>query len=313
MNTNELIDYYANLLIMQYKSKPRAYATIQALAAGINMPQTTVETVSLSGVPASGTFVLSYGGVNTAAINWNDNSATVQIKLRAIDGLEDVTVLGSPAERFITVTFEGVTPPAQILEVVSTSMQTSAPAPVSIQIAEIDEILPIAVQNAYNLMGENTAVGAQLDAIAKYAGVSRTGPGFYEQVVLSDADFLSLIKLAIVKNTSSSSLGDIQELLNTFFPDEILIFDSQLMKISYFISSSLGSRELVEMFIMQKILPKPMGVKIAVILYVPDVNSFFGFRTYTAANPNVKPFNSYTDYDPDTEFLSYQDAIVLPP
>jgi hypothetical protein len=30
--TQELIDYYANLLILQYRGKPRAYATIQALA-----------------------------------------------------------------------------------------------------------------------------------------------------------------------------------------------------------------------------------------------------------------------------------------
>lgn len=38
------------------------------------------------------------------------------------------------------------------------------------------------VQNAYNLTGNNTAVGAQLDVLGKYAGVDR----FYSQLILSN-------------------------------------------------------------------------------------------------------------------------------
>lgn len=313
MNTNELIDYYANLLIMQYKGKPKAYETVRAIVAGFNMPQTTVETVTFSGVPASGTFVLSYDGVNTATINWNDSASAVQTKLRAIPGLEDILVTGAIADGTLTVIFDGVDVPAKILEVVSTSLQTSAPGPVFIRITETDEILPIAVQNGYNLVGENLAIGKQLDVLGKYAGVVRTGPGFSSQVTLSDQDFLSLIKMAIVKNNSSASLGDIQELLATFFPDQVLIFDTQLMKIFYYISSDLGSQDLIQAFITQKILPKPMGVRISVILYVPTINNFYGFRTYTYIDTNNKGFNSYHDWKTDSTWLSYQDAIPLPP
>lgn len=39
MTTQEIIDYYANLLILQYHEKPKAFATIQALVKGIIMDQ----------------------------------------------------------------------------------------------------------------------------------------------------------------------------------------------------------------------------------------------------------------------------------
>lgn len=42
MTTQEIINYYANLLILQYKEKPKAYATIQALVTGVIMDQLPV-------------------------------------------------------------------------------------------------------------------------------------------------------------------------------------------------------------------------------------------------------------------------------
>lgn len=39
MTTQEIIDYYANLLILQYHEKPKAFATIQALVKGVIMDQ----------------------------------------------------------------------------------------------------------------------------------------------------------------------------------------------------------------------------------------------------------------------------------
>ena len=67
MSTQDLINYYANLLILQYIGKPKAYATIQTLVNPVVMPQVSVETLSFSGIAASGTFVLAYNGNNTAA------------------------------------------------------------------------------------------------------------------------------------------------------------------------------------------------------------------------------------------------------
>lgn len=50
MTTNEIIDYYANLLILQYAKAPRAYATIQALVKPVIMDQLPVAVQNAFGV-----------------------------------------------------------------------------------------------------------------------------------------------------------------------------------------------------------------------------------------------------------------------
>jgi hypothetical protein len=210
MTTQEIIEYYANLLIIQYVGKPKAYATIETLVDPVVMDQ-----------------------------------------------------------------------------------------------------LPTQVLNGFNLLGDDTAVGIQLDILGKYAGVVRTGYTFSGPITLNDADFLSLIKMATVQNSAGSSLADIQNLLVTFFPGQILVFDYQNMQMSYLVSTDLGSQQLLQLFILQGLLPKPMGVQLSLIIYAPDVTNFFGFRTYPLNSANNKPFNSYADYQMDWPWLSYAYAIMI--
>lgn len=310
--TNELLTYYARLLIKKFRSKPKAIETVKAVAGGILMPQTTIEVISFSEVPASGSFVLAYGEDETAAIDWDDTESDIQTKIRAITGLEEILVDGSPAEGSFEVRFEGVTPPAKMLVLVSTTLENGGSDPISITITETDEILPLAVQNAFNLNGDNTAVGKQLDVIGKYVGVKRNGTGLDGRfIVLDDADFLKFIQLAIIQNSVGSSLADIQSLLNTFFPDQVLVFDTTLMSIYYYISTEVGSEDLIEMFITQGLLPRPMAVRIPFIIFAPNINAFFGFRTYEEPNDNATPFNTYDDYDTSTHWLSYHDVFTL--
>jgi Protein of unknown function (DUF2612) len=47
MDTQDLIDYYANLLIFQYVEKPKAYATIQAIVTPVLMPQASLSDPTL--------------------------------------------------------------------------------------------------------------------------------------------------------------------------------------------------------------------------------------------------------------------------
>src|ERR1017187_2134953 len=123
MTTQELINYYANLLILQYIGKTNAYATIQALVTPIIMDQ-----------------------------------------------------------------------------------------------------LPLLVQSAFNMDG--SAVGVQLDVLGKYAGVVRSGYGLTGQpITLDDADFFTFIQVAILTNSAGSDLSTIQNLLHTYFPEELLVFD----------------------------------------------------------------------------------------
>lgn len=179
MTTAEIIDYYADLLILQYKQRPKAYATIQALVAESVMDQ-----------------------------------------------------------------------------------------------------LPISLQNAFSI---DTAVGVQLDTIGKYFNVSRTGTTFTGTITLNDSDFRQLIRFAIIKNTSKSTLYDIQNLIQQFFPDDFVVFDTKSMSLSYYFSSTIGSQDLAEMIALQGLLPVPMAVGVSALIYAAVINNFFGMIGYEVA------------------------------
>jgi Protein of unknown function (DUF2612) len=170
--------------------------------------------------------------------------------------------------------------------------------------------LPTQVQNAFNLTGSTPAQGVQLDVLGKYAGVSRNGYGFNgTAITLSDADFVTLIQMAIIRNSAGSSLSTIQALLAQFFPCEVLVFDYQNMQMSYLISSSIGSQNLVQLFITEGLLPKPMAVSLGLPIYAPVITMFFGFRTYSLVAFNSEPFNTYSSYQTNWPWLSYANAI----
>jgi len=176
--------------------------------------------------------------------------------------------------------------------------------------------LPVAVQNAFNLIdGTGTAIGKQLDTLGKYAGVIRSGNGFSGPIVLDDSDFLTLIQIAILTNSAGSSLATIQNLLAEFFPDEILVFDYQNMQMSYLISSTIGSQDLAQLVVTEGLLPKPMGVSLATVIYAPVITDFFGMtdaRLYELTHEiqaNATPFNDAADYQMDWPWMDARYAI----
>lgn len=173
MTTQELINYYANLLILEYIGQPNAYATMQALIKPVIMDQ-----------------------------------------------------------------------------------------------------IPLAVQNAFNMDG--TAVGVQLDILGKYVDVTRNGFSVLGvPITLNDSDFLVLIKIATIRNNGQSDLNTIQNLLNFFFAGEIFVFDYKNMRMSYLINTSVGSLNLLQLFITEGLLPKPMGVQLSAPIFSSQLK-FFG-------------------------------------
>jgi hypothetical protein len=309
MNTQQLVNYYANLLILQYIGQVRAYATVQANAVPLLMPQVTVNTITFSPAPTSGTFELSYEGAPTIAMNWNASASTIQTDLQNIAGLGSVTVSGSIASGSLVVTFTGVEPVASLLVVSANSLMEGGNAVVPV-VTETDVQLPLTVQNAFNLIGSSTAIGVQLDILGKYAGVTRYGYGLNgAAITLDDADFLSFILMSIIKNSSGSSLATIQAFLAQYFADAILVFDYQDMRMSYFLNSNIGSQQLAQIFITSNTLPVPMGVQIGSIIYTPNLFTLFGFRTYELPGYNISPFNSYASYNMDYPWLTYADAL----
>lgn len=167
------------------------------------------------------------------------------------------------------------------------------------------------IQDSFGLFD---AVGKQLDVIGKYAGVQRTSYTFTGQVTLNDDEFRLLISLAIVKNTSFSSLSVIQDLLDVYFQGMIKVFDYSNMRMSYMISSQIASQNLAQVFVAQNLLPVPMAVNEGVTVYAPDLDVFFGFSTYELAPESLKnkPFNTYEAFDESWFFLSYEYGIGSP-
>lgn len=69
-----------------------------------NIPQTEIQVLTLDAT--GGTYTLTFGGNTTAAINWNDNAATIQARLQALAsiGAGGITVAGTGP---FTLTFAG--------------------------------------------------------------------------------------------------------------------------------------------------------------------------------------------------------------
>lgn len=163
--------------------------------------------------------------------------------------------------------------------------------------------LPVAVQDAFNV---ETAVGVQLDVLGDYVGASRNGYTLSGPVTLDDSDFRELIKLLIIKNNSGSSLATIQSLIAANFPGQIFVSDNQLMGLNYVLLESLGTSDLLEILETGGYLPAPMGVQTSVTIVPDHENPFFGFRTYSAPDTTVAPFNNYAFYQLTYPWLSYK-------
>ena len=314
--TQSLIDYYANLLILQYLGQPNAYATIQTVVTGVIMDQLptqvenafnlnpTVQTVTFSDVAASGSFVITYNGMNSGSIAWSASLKDIQDAVNILFGVNAVTVTGSIFSETLVFTFN-VNQAPQLITITSNTLQNVSSVPITTTVTN------------------NIASGVQLDVIGKYAGVTRSGFGMSGPITLGDADFIRLIQLAIITNTSGSSLATIEALLFAYFPNEILVFDyanASPMRMSYLINTSLSSQDLIELFVSEGLLPQPMGVGIGVVA-APIIDQFFGFCDYNYATPtmpntmNTNPFNcgtSYTlgDYVETWPWLDYRDAVI---
>lgn len=289
MTTYELLQYYVNLLIVQYLGLPKAIATVGENIRSVILPQVSQQQISITAT--SGLFTLSYNGNATPPWPYNSTDSQIQAALQALPGLSQVTVLNG------LVTFTGVTAPA--LPLISSNATLCT-------VSEVDLNLPLAIQNAFNVNVEPLAEGVQLDILGKYAGVSRTGMNQNGTIVLSDSDFITLIKFATITNSSGSSLATIVTHLFQTFGSAVSLYDFQNMHMSYLINSSIGTQDLINLLITEDLLPRPMGVELSII-YANNTSNFFGFRTYASPGVLVKPFNTYADYNQTWPWLSYND------
>jgi len=301
-STRELAEYYAKLLILQYVGLPKAFNTILSIVSPILMPQTSIQSITFTPNPSSGTFILNYDGVDTTAINWDDNAETITTILQTIPELSQVIVGGSIVDG-LNVTFLGLTNIAKLLTVSTNNLSPT----VKITIIETDLILPLAVQNAFDL---ETAVGVQLDILGKYTGVKRTVVIKTRTIFLNDDEFRVLIKFSIARNNAGTSLANAENIFNQFFPGDFIITDYKTMYVSFIFGSSIGSMDVFLAIISEGLLPIPMAVGYSAII-PPLVQQFFGYSTYESGGipTGNRPYNRYENMNYEWIYLQYSDFI----
>lgn len=168
----------------------------------------------------------------------------------------------------------------------------------------ISDQLPLLIGAAFDI---DSAVGVQLDTIAKYVGITRYSYGL---VSLVDDDFRIAIKIAAIKNSSDSDMFTIQSLIILFFPNnELLVFDYLGMRMSYMIDSSSMSEALANVLVDQGLLMKPMAVGLGTTVYTENIELLFGMRTYFLSASNVSPLQTYISYTDPAPWLSYSMAL----
>jgi hypothetical protein len=150
--------------------------------------------------------------------------------------------------------------------------------------------LPATLEDAFTI---DTAVGVQLDVLGKYVGADRYGYNFSGAMTLTDAQFREYIKLRVAQTVYGSSLADIQDFLAISFPGVLFIYDHTTMRITYLFADAIGAQQLVEFFIKEGALPRPMGVRMTVI-YRNNVQ-FFGMPSYGEV-ANYPTWNATTTY-----------------
>lgn len=167
----------ADQVLTDFGSTSKTYA--MALAAFAQQPNmllgggylviilqtVATENLALSGVAASGTFKINFGGSATAAINWNDTAAQIQAKCQAIAPLYAVVVTGSIASQSLNIKMYGVygASPA-LITITNNSLQTGGAVGITfiVTVSVTGESLDAAITRTktlvqyFGIMADNT-------------------------------------------------------------------------------------------------------------------------------------------------------------
>lgn len=239
----DLVEYYTNLLILQYNGLPNASATISLLAETIFASGVAIDVQNAynidsslgdTAVGAQLDVIGKYVGINRyfAAVNYGDYFAMVTYSEHA-------------------------------------ALPTSPPA--------------------FGFEKYSTFIN-DFD----YNGTLVYDDIITSQNALSDASFLTLIQLAILRNNMNFSDQAIDEAMwglfaGTIRPEE----GSYTMNMYYFIQGS--ETTLIQAMIDKDLLPKPMGVGMGIITGINGL--MFSFVSYSAeTSPFGYGYSTYSNY-----------------
>jgi hypothetical protein len=185
--------------------------------------------------------------------------------------------------------------------------------------------LPWSLQDAYNLP---TAIGAQLNTLGKYIGISRmigdaaplpffgmvryAGGGnqngvtkyattdnanvvFYRYgynganaTALSDTAYAYMLLYKIALNQSDSTLYSIQQTLIATLAGNVRVRDNLDMTLTYFVGTNIP----VSPTVLTPFLPKPMGVGIAAVVVQSNIITGTGDTVVSGTGDNIVAGNA---------------------
>lgn len=125
--------------------------------------------------------------------------------------------------------------------------------------------------------------------------------------ILDDDEYRSLLLLKAALNTSDLTTAAVFEIVDTFFQDEVSVFDNMNMSLTYYINPNAG--RLVELALDVGLLPKPMGVRIQAIFNIPDPSSIYSITDYGSEFFPDDGLNDYNSPDNGKVFLDYRNAL----
>lgn len=263
----EIAEYYVDRLILQYRTKPRARATVaiavkQALADDLASSLAAAFDLE-SAVGAQLDVIGKYVGVPrnvgvVAAIGYF--------------GLWSYSSSRNPAN------YQGTWDPNTNSPALPDP--TTVPGDWYVARAAGDSTAPIASSWLAGdiIVSDGVAWSREDDdngnGLTTYANPATNSAGeFYSYssaarsvTDLTDASYRTVIKLRIAQNQSDGTLASIVAMLHQFFPSQISVIDNRDMTLAYTVLSTVPlARELLLAF-----LPRPMGVGITVTIVSPS-------------------------------------------
>lgn len=150
------------------------------------------QTLTLSGVPASGVFKLGYDGELTANINWNDNIGTIQSALQGLTGLAVATVSGSLASQSLVIDLSAIPEIVGLITVSANTLQTVAPAAITFAYDEDPQntLSPTSKKNQFIVSAANIIILPMIlspatSSVAATDSQQMTGLGGYGTYIYS--------------------------------------------------------------------------------------------------------------------------------
>lgn len=235
---DSIVQYYVNLLIIQYNQKPKARATIELYVRN-----------------------LLCSGIMLDVMNGYDIETAIGVQL-------DVLGKYVGQDRFYL---------------------------------QLDLINYFAFTD-YSETTPDTLQKFGFSTYATYDGFSANGWLTYSDLALqkntlSDDDFRTIIKLAIIQNNSNHSVGDIDTKIFNLFGTQIRAEskESRPKVMWYFIQ--LSNSPLVQAILYKKLLPKPIGVRLGIVSVTSG--NVFSFCTYSnqTPGPNAYGLSRYGNFD----------------